>query len=138
MNIFFDSSTFAKRYVAERNSEKVDNLCAAASQVGISIICIPEVISALTRLKREKKLTSMQFHQGKQALLKDVQDVEICLLTPSIINQSLHIIEGNIVRAMDAIHVACALEWKTELFVSSDQRQLSAAKNAGLMVSEIL
>jgi len=33
---------------------------------------------------------------------------------------------------MDALHVVCALEWKAQLFVSSDKRQISAAKRAGL------
>jgi predicted nucleic acid-binding protein len=42
------------------------------------------------------------------------------------------ILEDSPVRAADALHVACALEWKTELFVSSDKRQISAAKKAGL------
>jgi hypothetical protein len=33
---------------------------------------------------------------------------------------------------MDALHVACAIEWKADLFVTSDKRQLVAAQNAGL------
>jgi len=33
---------------------------------------------------------------------------------------------------MDAIHVACALEWQADLFVTSDRRQFEAARNAGL------
>jgi predicted nucleic acid-binding protein len=33
---------------------------------------------------------------------------------------------------MDALHVACALEWKADLFVTSDRRQLDAAIKSGL------
>jgi predicted nucleic acid-binding protein len=33
---------------------------------------------------------------------------------------------------MDALHVACALEWQADLFVTSDRRQLKAAMNTGL------
>ena len=33
---------------------------------------------------------------------------------------------------MDALHVACALEWKADLFVTSDRKQADAAVNAGL------
>jgi len=36
------------------------------------------------------------------------------------------------VRAMDALHVACAIQWGAELFVSADERQVAAAKKAGL------
>jgi len=35
---------------------------------------------------------------------------------------------------LDALHIACALEWGAELFVSSDQQQLRAAKRAGLKI----
>jgi len=33
---------------------------------------------------------------------------------------------------LDALHVACALEWQADLFVTSDRRQFMAAKNTGL------
>jgi predicted nucleic acid-binding protein len=33
---------------------------------------------------------------------------------------------------MDAIHVACAVEWQADLFVTSDRRQFEADRNAGL------
>jgi predicted nucleic acid-binding protein len=38
---------------------------------------------------------------------------------------------------LDALHIACALEWKAELFVSSDNRQIKAAKQAGLNIQEV-
>ena len=34
--------------------------------------------------------------------------------------------------AADALHVACALHWEAELFVSADKRQADAARKAGL------
>ena len=45
-------------------------------------------------------------------------------------------IEASPVRAMDALHVACALEWDAELFASADKQQLSAAKKAGLKTQQ--
>jgi predicted nucleic acid-binding protein len=41
-------------------------------------------------------------------------------------------LETHPVRAADALQIACALEWETELFVSADKRQISAAKKSGL------
>jgi predicted nucleic acid-binding protein len=38
---------------------------------------------------------------------------------------------------MDALHIGCALEWEAELFVSSDKRQILAAKKAGLKVVSV-
>ena len=37
----------------------------------------------------------------------------------------------------DALHVACALEWGAELFVSSDKRQVRAATRSGLATREV-
>lgn len=134
MKSFFDSSAFAKRYLAEQGSEKIDEICAQTSQLGISIICIPEVVSALARLRRENKLTSSQFKQCKNALLADASDAHVCLLTPAVIENSMHLLEHCKLRAMDALHLACALEWQPDLFISSDKEQLIAAKQFGLKI----
>ena len=47
------------------------------------------------------------------------------------------ILEASPVRAMDALHVACALEWGAELFASSDKQQLQAAKRAGMKTKQM-
>jgi predicted nucleic acid-binding protein len=70
--------------------------------------------------------------EAKRRLLDDVRDAVIVNLTPSVIGSAIRILETSPVRAMDALHVACALEWGAELFASSDDRQLKAAKKAGL------
>jgi len=46
-------------------------------------------------------------------------------------------VEASPVRAADALHVAAALVWKAELFVTADQRQLVAARKAGLKVQAV-
>jgi hypothetical protein len=38
---------------------------------------------------------------------------------------------------MDTFHISAALEWKADLFVSSDLHQIKAAKKAGLTVRSI-
>lgn len=61
-----------------------------------------------------------------------LNDAIICNITPAVIQKSIKLLEINTLRAMDALHVGCAIEWKAELFVSFDKRQISAAKNSGL------
>jgi len=56
MKTFFDSSAFAKRVIEEEGSNEVDRICRNTSTLGLSIICIPEIISALNRRVREKKV----------------------------------------------------------------------------------
>ena len=134
MKVFFDSSALAKRYIEEPGSDKVEKICSQATILGVSSICIPEVVSALCRLRWRSTITEGQYENAKQALLKDLENALICNITPSVIRQSIHILETNRVRTLDALHIGCALEWKAEVFVSSDVRQASAARRAGLKV----
>lgn len=137
MRTFFDSSAFAKRYIEEPGSDKVEKICSQATMLGVSSICLPEIISALCRLRWRSTITEDQYENAKQALLKDLEDALICNITPSVIRQSIHILETNRVRTLDALHIGCALEWKAELFVSSDIRQISAARKTGLKMLKV-
>jgi predicted nucleic acid-binding protein len=132
MKTFLDSSAFAKRFVDEVGSDKVEDICAQASELGLSVICVPEIISALNRRRRERSLTATQYAEAKQRLLDDVRDADIINLAVSVVGSSIGVLEESPVRAMDALHIACALEWGAQLFVSSDKKQLSAARRAGL------
>ena len=132
MRTFFDSSAFAKRYVEEPGSEAVDSLCQEAREVALSVLCVPEIISALNRRVRDGLLTRREYAEAKQYLSQDIQDAVIINLIPQVVSTCTKILEDSPVRSADALHVACALEWKTELFVSSDKGQISAAKKAGL------
>jgi predicted nucleic acid-binding protein len=134
MKVFFDSSAFAKRYIVEPGSDKVEKICSQSAMLGVSSICLPEIISALCRLRRQSVITEDQHEITKQALLRDLEDALICNITPSVIKQSIQILESSKVRSLDALHIACALEFEAEAFVSSDIQQLSAAKKAGLKV----
>ena len=137
MKAFFDSSALAKRYIEEPGSDKVEKICSEATILGVSSICLPEIISALCRLRWRSTITEGQYETAKQALLKDLEDALICNITPLVIRQSIHILETNIVRTLDALHIGCALEWKAEVFVSSDIKQISAVRNSGLKVLKV-
>lgn len=137
MKTFFDSSAFAKRYVLEKGSRDVDNLCLATDQLAVSVLCVPEVISALNRRVREKSLSRGDYTEAKKFLLEDIQDAVVVNLTPSVVATSIEMLEACPLRAMDALQVACAREWGAEVFVSADQRQINAAKESGLQVSSV-
>ena len=132
MKTFFDSSALAKRYVQERGSEDVEDLCMAATELAVSVICVPEVISALSRRVREKHLSRSDYAHAKQHLLDDLRDAVIVNLTPAVVAASVAMLESSALRAMDALHVGCALEWGAELFVSADKKQIPAARKQGL------
>ena len=132
MKTFFDSSAFVKRSIEETGSQDVEALYMAATELAVSVVCIPEVVSALNRRVREHDLSRRQYETAKDNVFEDVRDADIVNLTPEAIATCTAILERSPVRAMDALHIACALQWEAELFVSADQRQVSAARKAGL------
>lgn len=137
MKTCVDSSAFAKRFIEEEGSAKIEDVCSRATELGLSVLCVPEIISALNRRRREGNLTLAQYRQAKQRLLEDVRDADIIQLTPGVIATSIEVLESTPLRGADALHIACAIEWGAELFVSSDKAQLTAAKKAGLSARAI-
>lgn len=132
MKLVVDSSALAKRYVQETGSEKLDHFFQNASELALCIILVPEILSGLNRRMREGALNLKNYRAVRKQLLIDAQDAIILQITPSVISHSVKLLENNVLRAMDALHVACALEWKADLFITSDRRQWIAAQNAGL------
>lgn len=137
MKIFFDTSSFVKRFVEEIGSKEADDLCQKASELGLSIICFPEIVSALNRKLRSEIITKEIYLDLKGEVLEDIVDADIINLTPSVLNRTTELLEKNALRSLDAIHLACAIEWKADLFVSSDERQVTAATDSGLNVKFI-
>lgn len=134
MRVFFDTSAFVKRYIAENGTDTVLDWCQRATEIGLSALALPELISAFCRLQRENKITNIQYKQLKTALLSDVEDIAIGDLTPVVLAHTVNSLENNVLRAMDAIHIGSAIALECDVFISADQRQLDAAKQAGLNV----
>jgi len=137
MKLAVDSSSFAKRYVQEVGSDKLDRFLESASELAFCVILVPEIISGLNWRLRERILTIEDYRAVKKQLMYDVHDATVLQITPSVISRSVKLLEGNFLRALDALHVACALEWQADLFVTSDRKQFMAATNTGLRTEYI-
>ena len=132
MRLLVDSSSFAKRYIQEPGSEQLDELLQQASELAVCVILVPELISALNRRLRENTLSEENYRKAKKLLLNDVSDATVLQLTPAVVSRSVNLLGNSTLRAMDALHVACAFEWKADLFVTSDKRQFDSAAGSGL------
>ncbi len=132
MKTVFDSSSFAKRYIAEAGSDEVDEICQSTTNLGLCILCVPEIVSALNRRVREGSLPQSGYKQAKAQLVADVGDATLLHLTPTVISSAIQLLENNSLRTLDALHVACGLAWQADLFVTADRRQHVAAQGAGL------
>ena len=137
MRVFFDSSAFVKRYVREEGTEIVLSWCDQATELCLSGIALPEIVSAFCRLLREDLVSPVQYRHLKTMLLADISDAAICDLTPEVIRHSIISLEKNVLRGMDAIHLGSALALNVDLFVSADARQCDAATQAGLRVVQV-
>ena len=137
MNVFFDSSVLAKRYIEEKGSDRLQAIISSASALGVSVICIPELISALCRRRRETRLSSRQYRDAKAAVFADIEDASVIGISEEVIARSVELLEHFPLRSADALHIACAAEWSAELFVSADERQARAARAHGLQVEAL-
>lgn len=134
MRLFFDSSAFAKRFIEESGSDKVESLCIDASVISVSSICFPEIISALNRRLREKVIKRKDYLTIKNRMIEEFEELEIINVIPEVVSKSITLLEKNNLRTLDAIHIASAILWLPDLFITSDKRQSVAAKKAGLKV----
>jgi len=138
MRAFFDTSAFAKRYVEEAGTREVLAWCDRAGELVLSVIAVPELISAFRRLVREGLIDESQYRQLKDDLLADIADAVICELTPDVVHKAIDALEGpQPLRAMDAIHLGAALACGCDIFVSADVRQCAAAVHFGLRVEQV-
>src|ERR1035437_248462 len=127
MRVFFDSSAFVKRYVREEGTDVVLSWCDQATELCLSGVALPEIVSTFCRLEREKQVTPLQYRHLKTMLMADISDAAICDLAPEVIRQTIIALESNVLRGMDAIHLGSALALNADIFVSADARQCAAA-----------
>jgi hypothetical protein len=132
--VFFDSSAFAKRYVDEAGTAEVLEWCDKATELALSVIAVPELVSAFRRLVRENRLTERQYAQIKADLRADLVDALLCETSPQVVQRAIDALETVPLRGMDAVHIGSALVCGADVFVSSDARQSAAASRFGLRV----
>lgn len=137
MRVFFDTSAFVKRYVREAGTDAVLQWCDQASEIILSGIALPEIVSTFCRLQREGKITDTHYRQLKSLVMADIEDAAMGDLTPVVLGQAIWSLERNVLCGMDAIHIGCAVALKADVFISSDKRQLEAAAHSGLRVEAV-
>ena len=129
MRIFLDTSAYAKRFVEESGSDEIDSILLQGTELGLSIICVPELLSAMNRKLREKAISRPQYSQIKSRLSEEIHDIDVIQLTDVVIKKTIMLLEKNFLRTLDAIYIACAIEWEADIFLTSDKRQIKAARN---------
>jgi uncharacterized protein len=137
MRIAFDTSALAKRYVQERGTPRVLELCAQATEVVVSVLCAPEILSGLNRLRREKRLSSKGYAAAKADLAGDMSQATVVPVTSEVLSRTIEFLEKEALRTLDAIHLAVAADSACDLFVSADAKQCEAAIQLGLKTERV-
>ncbi len=130
--LFLDSSAFVKLFVQEEGSEEVELFCQKAQTLGLCILALPETISGLNRKVREKTLELDDYQLLKKWVDEAIADASIINLTPDVVSIATGLLERNRLRTLDALHIASAKRWKSEIFLSADKRQIKAAQREGM------
>jgi predicted nucleic acid-binding protein len=137
VKVFLDTSAFAKRYISEQKSGQVMALCEGADNLIVSVLCLPELLSTLCRLVREKKLSKVDYRKLKGEALADLADVDVCQLTSGVLDSAMPLLEAYPLRCGDALQLGCAVATRPDVFVSADRRQLAAARKTGLSIVDV-
>ncbi len=99
-----------KRYIAQNGTDAVLDWSHRATEIGLSAIAVPELISAFCWLQRENKVTSQQYQQLRMSLLTDIEDIAIGDLTPIVLSNTVNSLENNVLRGQWMRYVL-AVQW---------------------------
>lgn len=136
--IYLDASALAKLFVPEADSDSLNRALLGAEGVIISDLAITEMASALGRRTREGLLSSgesRRLHREVERLAAACTRTE---LTPPVhrLAERLLLTSREVsLRALDALHIAMALDVRAATLVTYDPRMRAAAASQGVFVA---
>ncbi len=123
--VYVDSSALVKLILREPESAALVGYLAAIGPMASSIVVRVEVSRAVSRVSPE----------SLQRVGPLMEALSVVALTPQIAQRAATL-QPAVLRTLDAIHLASALELEPDLtaFICYDERLSAAARNAGLPV----
>jgi uncharacterized protein len=135
--VYLDASALVKLLVPEEESEELNRALAGLSDVIVSDLALTEVASALGRRTREQRIT----HVEAQRLYREASKLHASSrrseTTPPVHRRAERLMLSLTVplRALDALHLAGALDAEAATVVTFDPRLRAAASSQGLFVA---
>ena len=129
-----------KGYIAEVRSDEVVRLIDRADRVGTSWLGIPEVLSAISRLRRTGVLDEADAEAAKVRFLADDFRYHWLAIDRALAEQASTLGWRLGLRAVDSVHLATAQKWAAwmkpddTLFATFDKQLARAARAEGLTV----
>jgi predicted nucleic acid-binding protein len=135
---YFDTSVLVKRYVDEDGAGQSRALLSRHRILSSAILPV-EALAALGRRREARDLSETDFAAILRRFQRDRVHWELVDATRTVLGRAEQLAGGQGLRALDALHVASALEFETSTdlripFVTADRRQREGAERAGLNV----
>lgn len=135
--IYFDTSYLARLYIDDHGFAEV-RILAASHPVAAAVFGRSEMVAALHRAYRERRLSEMVFRGQVQQFQDDCAHGGFIWLslTPQVFQRVeevyLHAPTSTFLRAADALHLACIREHGFTEIYSNDRHLLAAASLFGV------
>lgn len=139
MNLYFDTSALAKKYVQEQETDLVLSWMDEAELIGTSLITRAELAAALARAIKSNRLPASGAQQTLADFRSDWKDYQRISIDETLVARADALACEYSLRGYDAVHLACALTWQEALrapvtLATFDSQLQAAAKEAGLSV----
>ncbi len=128
MKVFFDTSTLAKRYVLEEGTAELNALLLETDIIVVAPIFLVEFFSLAHRRVRKREIKPEQYVEIKAQIHDDIASFEHVTWDNRLLEISLALVEKYPLASLDSIHLASALMFQPDLFVTSDTDLYKHAK----------
>jgi predicted nucleic acid-binding protein len=136
--IYLDASALVKLFVPEPESDTLNQALVGSEDVILSELALTEMAAALGRRTREGRLTLAESRRLYREATKLAASCRRAELTPPIHRRAERLLLTSKevpLRALDALHVALALDAEAATLVTYDPRLRDAAASQGLFVA---
>lgn len=137
MLAYVDTSMLVKRYLPEQGSHEFEaRLLAEQPDLLASQLAQPELASALRRRVRQGQIEAQYMQAAWDGFEQDMQRnaIRLVALDPACVQRATTLLRRlqSPLAALDALHLATALEHACEVLFTTDAQLARAATEAGL------
>ena len=136
--VYLDASALVKLFVPEAESDDLNEALVGARDVVLSDLALTETASALGRRVREGLLAPAESRRLHREAAKLAESCRRAELTPPVHRRAERLLltsRETPLRALDALHIALALDADAATLVTYDPRLRAAAASQGLFVA---
>ena len=135
--VYLDASALVKLFVPETESDELNKALAGMTDVIVSDLALTEMASALGRRTRGQRLTRKEAQRLYREASKLHMSSRSAELTPPLHRRAERLMLSLAIplRALDALHLATALDADAATVVTFDSRLRDAALSQGLFVA---